>query len=47
MAEVIRRALDLFLRRAVTDPEFALDSTLGALPELEVPLRSEWARDVG
>jgi hypothetical protein len=48
MAELIRRAVEAFLRRdGSADPDEALDRTLGALPDLETPPRSEWDRDVG
>jgi hypothetical protein len=43
MAELIRHALDRFLRRkGAGDPDDLLDATLGALPSLEVPARAEW-----
>ncbi|MGH2759461.1 MAG: CopG family transcriptional regulator [Actinomycetota bacterium] len=45
MATLIREAVDRFLkRRGGGDAEEALDRTLGALPDLEVPSRSEWDR---
>jgi hypothetical protein len=48
MAELIRRAVDALLRRdGSADAEEALDKTLGALPELEVPSRAEWDRGFG
>jgi hypothetical protein len=46
MAELIRRAVEALLRRdGSADGEEALDKTLGALPELEVPSRAEWDRE--
>jgi hypothetical protein len=48
MAELIRQALDAFLKReAAGDPDQLLESTLGALPGLEVPPRTEWERRTG
>lgn len=48
MAEVIRTAIDAFLKRdADADPERVLDATFGGLPDLEVPSRQEWDRNVG
>jgi len=48
MAELIRQALDTFLKReAAGDPDQLLESTLGALPDLEVPSRGEWDRALG
>jgi hypothetical protein len=43
MAEVIRRALDEYLRDDV-DPTTALDQTFGADPDAEVPSRDDWQR---
>jgi hypothetical protein len=46
VAELIRRAVDGYLggyaREA--DPSATLERTLGALPDLDVPPRSEWNR---
>jgi Arc/MetJ-type ribon-helix-helix transcriptional regulator len=48
MAELIRQALEGFLKREDGgDPEQALDATLGALPDLELPTRAEWNRRIG
>lgn len=47
VAEVIRRAVDSFLRRDDVDTTDVLQRTLGALPDLEVPDRSEWDRGFG
>lgn len=46
VAAVIRRAVDRYLGRGEpdADPRIALERTLGALPDLEVPPRSEWDR---
>jgi hypothetical protein len=44
MADVVRRALDSYLAAAVPDPRGALESTFGALPDLDVPSRDEWDR---
>jgi predicted transcriptional regulator len=49
MAEVVRRAIDEYLarpRRELNREEW-LERTLGALPELEIPSRSEWERGYG
>ncbi len=44
MAEIIRRALDSYLEDETPDPELALASTFGAMPEATVPSRDEWDR---
>ena len=44
LAEVIRRALDDYLARNVTDPVAALATTFGADPTITVPPRDEWDR---
>ncbi len=44
LAEVIRRALDDYLGRNVTDPVAALAATFGADPAISVPSRDEWDR---
>lgn len=46
MAEVVRRAVDQYFGRISSqpDPKATLESTLGALPHLEVPSRAEWDR---
>jgi len=46
LAEVIRQAIDAFLRRGNRRPdvEEALDATFGTLKDLQVPSRSEWDR---
>lgn len=43
MAAVVRDAVDAYLA-AGPDPDTALDSTFGSLPNLAVPPRDEWAR---
>jgi len=43
MAEIIRRALDEYLRDDA-DATTALDATFGANPEATVPSRDEWQR---
>ena len=49
LAEVIRRAVDEYVARhhRGRDLQEHLDRTLGALPDLEVPPRSEWDRGYG
>lgn len=44
MAAVIRDAIDAYLTEPPVDLESALSETFGALPELAVPSRDEWAR---
>lgn len=44
LAEVIRRALDDYLGRNLTDPVPALAATFGADPSIEVPSRDDWDR---
>lgn len=45
MAELIREGIDILLRRETgTAPQDALERTLGALPDLDVPGRDEWDR---
>lgn len=43
MAEIIRRAVDLYLDR-YTDAGPALQATFGAIPDAVAPSRDEWAR---
>jgi hypothetical protein len=47
LAAVIRDAVDAYMAEEPADIERALTSTFGALPNLVVPARSEWDRDVG
>lgn len=44
LAEVVRMALDDFLEEQAPDPEMALTSTFGAVPDIEPPSRDEWDR---
>ena len=44
MAEIIRRALDVYLKDEDPDPELALAATFGAAPDAMVPDRDEWDR---
>lgn len=44
LAALIREAVEAYLARSGPDAETALASTLGRLPELEVPSRNEWDR---
>lgn len=44
MAEIIRRALDVYLEGETPDPEPALEATFGAAPHATVPDRDEWDR---
>lgn len=43
LAEVVREAIDAYLERAGPSVEQALERTRGALPDLQVPSREEWA----
>lgn len=42
MAAVIREAIDAYLTEPPADLDAALTETFGALPDLDVPARSEW-----
>ena len=44
MAEIVRRALDLYLEDETPDPGPILEETFGAAPEATVPSRDEWNR---
>jgi len=44
LAEVVRRALDTYLDTEFPDPDSALRSTFGSLPDAESPSRDEWSR---
>lgn len=46
LAEVIRRAIDTYVRRQPKrpDPQDILDESFGSIPDLDVPSRSEWDR---
>jgi metal-responsive CopG/Arc/MetJ family transcriptional regulator len=47
LAELIRQAVDEYLRYSHADVERALQETFGAIPDLEVPSRDEWDRGYG
>ena len=47
LASVIRDAVDAYISEEAPDVDQALATTFGALPDLEVPGRSEWDRVVG
>jgi predicted DNA-binding protein len=44
LAELVREAVDAYLADRSADPATALNSTFGALPQLQVPSRDEWER---
>jgi metal-responsive CopG/Arc/MetJ family transcriptional regulator len=44
MAQIIREALDAYLTTFHPDPDKALESTFGSMPDLSVPPREEWER---
>jgi len=44
LAEIIRRALDIYLDDEIPDPDRALTATFGAAPDVTVPSRDEWDR---
>jgi hypothetical protein len=44
LAEIVRRALDMYLRQEQPDPTTALATTFGADPNAQVPGRDEWDR---
>ena len=43
LAALVREAVDAYLS-ASPDPGDTLERTFGALPDLEIPSRDEWAR---
>lgn len=45
MARLIREAVDAYLADDRPDTDAALDESFGALPDLIVPSRDEWATD--
>jgi predicted transcriptional regulator len=45
LAELIRAAVDEYLKDAGPPSKDALEATFGASPHLEVPDRGEWDRD--
>lgn len=47
LASVIRDAVDAYTAEEPQEVEQAIASTFGALPNLEVPRRSEWDRGLG
>lgn len=44
LAEIVRRALDIYLASEQPDPHAALASTFGADPHARAPGRGEWDR---
>jgi predicted DNA-binding protein len=44
LAEIVRQALDLYLRQEQPDPSVALAATFGADPQAKPPRRDEWDR---
>jgi hypothetical protein len=44
LAEVVRRAIDVYLAASERDPGPALAATFGADPEAHAPGRDEWDR---
>jgi hypothetical protein len=47
MARLIREAVDAYLADDRPDTDAALDESFGAVPDLTVPSRDEWAPDPG
>jgi hypothetical protein len=47
LAALVREAVVAYLAQPPADPETVLAQTFGALPELELPPRSEWDRGYG
>ena len=47
LAEVVRAAVDAYVAQAPEDAEVVLEQSFGAIPDLEVPARSEWDRGYG
>jgi len=47
LAAVVREAVDAHTARTQPDSATALDEAFGAMPDLEVPGRSEWDRGYG
>jgi hypothetical protein len=45
LAEIVRRALDVYLETELPDAAPVLTATFGAAPDATVPSRDEWARD--
>jgi hypothetical protein len=44
VGDVVRRAIGEYLDEAWADPGPALAATLGALPDMTAPSRSDWRR---
>lgn len=44
LAEIVRRALDVYLDAELPDPQPILAATFGAAPDATVPSRAEWNR---
>ncbi len=44
LAEIVRRALDLYFEEEVVDPVAALEESFGSAPDVEPPGRDEWDR---
>jgi predicted DNA-binding protein len=44
LAEIVRRALDRYLREEQPDATAALTATFGADPDAKAPGRDEWSR---
>lgn len=44
LAALIREAVDAYLAASGPDPQRSLDSTFGALPDLQIPSRDDWDR---
>lgn len=47
LASVIRDAVDAYTAAEPLDIDQALAATFGALPDIDVPARSEWDRGLG
>lgn len=44
LAQIVREALDAYLRSEAPDREATLTSTFGSMPDLSIPSRAEWER---
>jgi predicted DNA-binding protein len=44
LAEIVRRALDVYLAEVHVDPSEAMAATFGADPDAQYPERDEWDR---
>jgi len=47
LAQIVREAVDRYLEEDTIDQKEALDSTFGAVPQIEVPSRRSWDRGYG